>query len=179
MWLYPRIILSKSHGNTSMYADIVINFAKITTYIHIHTTYTYYIQNQWSHSLFLNYVQARQKWLLPSWLYDYWIWHIYFYSTLVKNPEACCVLPFFRKNWNILEIISILTFWIRIIKYNQEQNEYKLVSFTLILCILNKRGEKWFLHLQKEVLKFAFCVCIVNHFSNHVSHDKWNSAKNK
>ena len=36
------------------------------TYIHIlhtHTTYTYYIQNQWSHSLFLNYVQARQKWL--------------------------------------------------------------------------------------------------------------------
>ena len=63
-WLYLRIIVSKSHGNTSMYADTVINFAKITTYIlilHTHTTYTYYIQNQWSHSLFLNYVQARQK----------------------------------------------------------------------------------------------------------------------
>ena len=53
-----------------MCVDTVINFAKITTYIHIHTTYyilhthttyTYYIQNQWSHSLFLNYVQARQK----------------------------------------------------------------------------------------------------------------------
>ena len=30
-----------------------------TYYIHTHTTY--YVQNQWSHSLFLNYVQARQK----------------------------------------------------------------------------------------------------------------------
>ena len=39
MWLYPRIIVSKSHGNTWMYADTVINFAKIITYIHIHTTY--------------------------------------------------------------------------------------------------------------------------------------------
>ena len=65
MWLCPRIIVSKSHGNMSMYVDTVINFAKITTYIHTHTTYilhtTYYVQNQWSHSLFLNYVQARQK----------------------------------------------------------------------------------------------------------------------
>ena len=47
VWLYPRIIVSKSHGNTSMYADTVINFAKnyhihthtYTYYIHIHTTY--------------------------------------------------------------------------------------------------------------------------------------------
>ena len=31
--------MSKSHGNTSMYADTVINFAKITTYIHILHTY--------------------------------------------------------------------------------------------------------------------------------------------
>ena len=57
VWLYPRIIVSKSHGNTSMYVDTVINFANY----HIHTHTTYYIQNQWSHSLFLNYVQARQK----------------------------------------------------------------------------------------------------------------------
>ena len=28
VWLYPRIIVSKSHGNTSMYVDTVINFAK-------------------------------------------------------------------------------------------------------------------------------------------------------
>ena len=38
----------------------------IHTYTYyVHTTYilhtTYYVQNQWSHSLFLNYVQARQK----------------------------------------------------------------------------------------------------------------------
>ena len=38
VWLYPRIIVSKSHDNTSMYVDTVINFAKY----HIHT-YTYYI----------------------------------------------------------------------------------------------------------------------------------------
>ena len=59
--LYPRIIMSKSHGNTSMYVDTVINFAKYHTlrtyYIHI----TYYVQNEWSHSLFLNWVQARPK----------------------------------------------------------------------------------------------------------------------
>ena len=43
VWLYPRIIVSKSHDNSSMYVDTVINFANyhIQThpYIHIHTTY--------------------------------------------------------------------------------------------------------------------------------------------
>ena len=39
VWLYPRIIVSKSHDNTSMYVDTVINFAKY----HIHTNTTYYI----------------------------------------------------------------------------------------------------------------------------------------
>ena len=33
---------------------------QITTYIH-NILHTYYLQHQWSHSLFLNYVQARQK----------------------------------------------------------------------------------------------------------------------
>ena len=68
VWLYPRIIASKSHGNTSMYVDTVINFAKKNTTYYIHTTYytyihtyTSYVQNEWSHSLFLNSVQARQK----------------------------------------------------------------------------------------------------------------------
>ena len=58
VWFYPRIIVFKSHWNTSMYVDTVINSAKY----HIHTTYewTYYVQNEWSHSLFLNKVQARQ-----------------------------------------------------------------------------------------------------------------------
>ena len=36
--LYPRIIVSKSHGNTSKYVDTVINFAKNTTYCRLHTT---------------------------------------------------------------------------------------------------------------------------------------------
>ena len=69
VWLYPRIIVSKFHDNTSMYVDTVINFANY--HIHTHTTYilrtyyilrsTYHVQNVWSHSLLLNSVQARQK----------------------------------------------------------------------------------------------------------------------
>ena len=42
VWLYPRIIVSESHDNTSMYVYTVINFAKY----HKHTTYilhTYYV----------------------------------------------------------------------------------------------------------------------------------------
>ena len=42
VWLYPRIIVSKSHGNTSMYVDTVINFANCNIHTHIcyvHTTY--------------------------------------------------------------------------------------------------------------------------------------------
>ena len=41
VWLYPRIIVSKSHDNTSMYVDTVINFANyhIHTYTYVHTTY--------------------------------------------------------------------------------------------------------------------------------------------
>ena len=35
-----------------------------TTYIHILHVYTYYVQNEWSHSLLLNSVQVRQKGLI-------------------------------------------------------------------------------------------------------------------
>ena len=38
VWLCPRIIVSKSHGNTSMYVDRVVNFAKHTIY-YKHTLY--------------------------------------------------------------------------------------------------------------------------------------------
>ena len=70
VWLYPRIIVSKSHDNTSMYVDTEINFAKYHIHTHTYTYYilrtyyklqTYYVHNQWSHSLLLNSVQARQK----------------------------------------------------------------------------------------------------------------------
>ena len=44
VWLYPRIIVSKSHDNTSMYVDTVINFAKY----HIHThTYIHILHTEW------------------------------------------------------------------------------------------------------------------------------------
>ena len=62
VWLYPRIIVSKSHDDTSIYVDTLINFANY--HIHTYTYYvhtTYYVQNEWSHSLLLNSVQARQK----------------------------------------------------------------------------------------------------------------------
>ena len=64
VWLYPRIIVCKSHDNTSMYVDTVINLAKYHIHTHTYTYYihtTYYVQNEWSHSLLLNSVQARQK----------------------------------------------------------------------------------------------------------------------
>ena len=80
VWLYPRIIVSKSHDNTSMYVDTVINFAKY----HIHT-YTYYVQNEWSHSLLLNSVQARQK-LDTSFLLSY---KVLWYAGTGKRHNVC------------------------------------------------------------------------------------------
>ena len=84
VWLYPRIIVSKSHGNTSMYVDAVINFANyhIHTYTYIHTTYI--LRTEW---VILNSVQARQKLMLliiNSWTRTHrhaalgaisWPWH--------------------------------------------------------------------------------------------------------
>ena len=49
--------------------DTVINFANRKYHIHTHTYYvhtTYYVHNEWSHSLLLNSVQARQKCLKQS-----------------------------------------------------------------------------------------------------------------
>ena len=70
VWLYPRIIVSKSHDNTSMYVDTVINFAKY----HIHTTYyilrTYYLHTTYrmSDHIVSYWTQFRRdnKW----WLFD-------------------------------------------------------------------------------------------------------------
>ena len=59
--------MSKSHGNTSMYVDTVINFAKITTYIHTHTTYilrTYYILHTTYRISDHIVSQARQKYMI-------------------------------------------------------------------------------------------------------------------
>ena len=45
VWLYPRIIVSKSHDNTSMYVDTEINFAKY--HIHTHTIHTYILHTKY------------------------------------------------------------------------------------------------------------------------------------
>ena len=43
VWLYPRIIVSKSNGITSMYVDTVINFTNLTT----HTPLRVFTINVW------------------------------------------------------------------------------------------------------------------------------------
>ena len=60
VWLYPRIIVSKSHRDASIYVDTEVNFVKLNTctiiaqctyYIYIvHTIHN--IQNEWSHGPF-------------------------------------------------------------------------------------------------------------------------------
>ena len=76
VWLYPRIIVSKSHDNTSMYVDTVINFAKWPhTYI-LHTTYilcTYYVHTTYRMSghIVSYWTQFRRdknwNWWRPNW----------------------------------------------------------------------------------------------------------------
>ena len=82
VWLYPRIIVSKSHDNSPMYVDTVINFTNYhihtqytTYYVHtyIHILRTYYVQNEWSHSLLLNSVQARQKQIYTAFISSLWV----------------------------------------------------------------------------------------------------------
>ena len=48
VWLYPRIVVSKSHDNTSMYVDTVINFANY----HIHTRTTYILHTYILHTTY-------------------------------------------------------------------------------------------------------------------------------
>ena len=73
VWLYPMIIVSKSHGNTSMYVDTVINFAKYATY-YVQTTciQSYSVQNEWSHFWIKFRRDKRQKsashWGIYIWL---------------------------------------------------------------------------------------------------------------
>ena len=134
-WLYPRIIVSKSHENTSKYVDTVTLFAKTWTKGHwpvddlwthicwghmcdstqgslcpspmgIHqcmwiqwsilqiTTYilrTYYVQNQWSHSL----SQARQQKLITV------------FQTLADLTELCIFIciQISIKNSHLLKIL--------------------------------------------------------------------------
>ena len=48
VWLYPRITVFKSHGNTSMYVDTVINFAKY----HIYTYYILFTHSTFVHTMY-------------------------------------------------------------------------------------------------------------------------------
>ena len=62
VWLYPRIIVSKSHDNTSMYVDTVINFAKY--HIHTHTTYIHILLGRGDNlQLFISPLLKYEGWL--------------------------------------------------------------------------------------------------------------------
>ena len=53
VWLYPRIIVSKSHDNTSMYYSD--QFCKIPhTYIWYYIVHTYYIHTTYSHRMWVS-----------------------------------------------------------------------------------------------------------------------------
>ena len=82
-WLYPRIIVSKSHGNTSMYVERVINFAKYHI-LHVHTPT---IQNEWSHDHIVSFwTQVRQaKIHFPTRIFSLSLHHIYIYTYTNHN----------------------------------------------------------------------------------------------
>ena len=78
VWLYPRIIVSKSHDNTSMYVDTVINFAKYHihthTYIHTHTTYRMsdHIVSYWT-----QFRRDKNMILVSTWNLGQFRWNLY------------------------------------------------------------------------------------------------------
>ena len=86
VWLYPRIIVSKSHDNTSMYVDTVINFAKY----HIHT-HTYYVHT--THILHTYYVHITYR--MSDHIVSYWTQFRRDKKTTGRmhrqNQETCCI----------------------------------------------------------------------------------------
>ena len=141
VWLYPRIILSKSHENTSKYVDTVNLFAKTwthTTYdLHLLQTHTYtcYVQNQWSHSLFLNFVQARQKLLIKSTTMSKATMDTYGMSTFITYKQNVTTYEWIRENYQVKQF-KIMKFQIftsvygsLIITYNETCG--RLVDFRM------------------------------------------------
>ena len=104
-----------------------------TTYIHIHTYIhtTYYVQNEWSHSLLLNSVQARQKVgiCIPS-------------KVLAWAMTACRVLCsrliYFWRNMNIPSI-----FYFSTLSSTSINTQYSSLWDTLKMMLFTKYLIKW------------------------------------
>ena len=109
VWLYPRIIVSKSHDNTSMYVDTVINFAKYhihTTYYILHTTYrmsdhivSYWTQFRRDKNLKISMVfSCLHNTVLNWWNCYYWQMNEYIYlcNYFLKRPLWFAHVPFCR-----------------------------------------------------------------------------------
>ena len=87
--------------NVCGYSDQFCKIPHTYTYIIVHTTYilhTYYVQNEWSHSLLLNSVQARQK--LKYYLN---------FTSLYLFYDLC--LKVFHFNFSSTSFVLLICFW--------------------------------------------------------------------
>ena len=181
VWLYPRIIVSKSHGNTSMYVDTVINSANyhIHTYIHTHTYIlrTYYVQNEWSHSLLLNSVQARQK-----------IWRYNSSPSYVMARWPPQSIPPFEFPWSFMAFMHPSELFqnlfvhtlisINLHKFYSENSKNKIISghkdtrIPLICIVLYAGGTSCrnSCFYPDAIQIWEFKNCIKNHFHGFLSH---------
>ena len=154
VWLYPMIIVSKSHENTSMSVDTVNNFAKyhIRTYyryyIHRDVHTMYYIQNEWSHSLFLNMFRWDKNEFYPS--------------------LSVCVFCLFVCLFLVL--ISISLYWwfclIDLIKTKLQLNFHNISNITFVnfqpfCAFLNEFGSSFHIFDRNSSISLTFLQCLI------------------
>ena len=104
VWLYSRIIVSKSHWNTSMYVDTVINFAKFLPRYHIlHSDILHNMYRMSDHigSSFLTKFRQATK---VSWYHTLWEYtnckHTTYSVYAFKMAMTSCDLPVMYVCWS-------------------------------------------------------------------------------
>ena len=133
VWLYPRIIVSKSHGNTSMYVivDTVINFAKY--HIHTHTTYYihiyYVLHTEWVIIIVSFWTQFRRD----DHIVSFWTQFRWDKKEKTNKQTKRQKLNNNKKKQSFLlfSIWIITTTWV--LKKIQENVVYKIVSGTILI----------------------------------------------
>ena len=149
VWLFSRIIVSKSHGNTAMHVDKVINFAKYHIHIPIHITYSWYIlRTEWVITKSLSeHVQARQKWHITITFYGYFhpppqhISHLYAKLCQILNPviwnfECILITQVTCQRWFWITCYYLCTGstgWQHVGLHLKVMKQIKLVSYIFIL----------------------------------------------
>ena len=114
LWLYPRIIVSKSHDNTSMYVDTVINFAKYHIHTHTYILHSTYRMSDHIVSQFIESHVSHMK--MPA------IWEcassVLSFYTLVHVINGTCI-----ERWLTMELLEIVTEclkWRHVVKVKKE-----------------------------------------------------------